>query len=78
MRSLEEFISKLGDVFKDELSKEKGFCKGEVLTHLYNLITSVTEHGSDLKNTFILYAVKNNPNKKESELFKHNFVKVRF
>lgn len=46
-----------------------------VLSHFYKLIDAI-DSGSDTKNSFVLYAVRNNPNKKQCELFKARFIQV--
>ena len=76
MRVLKELITKLGKNFNQSSIDSTPFSLEEVLTHLYNLTESITSNGTDLKNTFVLYAVKNNPNKRECEMFKSKFVKV--
>jgi hypothetical protein len=75
MRILEEFISKLGRASSED-HPCKPFEVPELLFHLYNLLENLTSNGSDLKNTFVLYSVKSNPNKKNCELFKTKMVKV--
>ena len=75
MRILEEFISKLGKFIDKDPSCE-GYETSEILFHLYNMLESLTNNGSDLKNTFVLYSVKNNPNKGACEQFKNKFIKV--
>ena len=75
MRILEEFISKLGKTQFGE-GRDRPFEAPELLFHLYNLLENLTTNGSDLKNTFVLYSVKNNPNQVACENFKRRFIKV--
>jgi hypothetical protein len=75
MRILEELISKLGRSFNETVDCEP-FAIQEILHHMYNLLENLTNNGSDLKNTFVLYSVKSNPNQLACKIFKHRLIKV--
>ena len=76
MEPLKELVDKLTGRSRSEgWADAEAFPLSVVLDHFYKLIEAI-DKGNDTKNSFVLYAVRNNPNKKACELFKARFIQV--